>query len=93
MQNPVILILDEATSALDAVSEQLVQNALEELTKGRTCLTIAHRLSTIYNADVIAVMDQGRVVEQGTYDQLIQQKESNFKELVKRQSVLSVAAQ
>lgn len=79
--------MDEATSALDAVSEQLVQNALEELTKGRTCLTIAHRLSTISNADVIAVIDQGRVIEQGTYDQLIQRNDSNFKELVKKQTV------
>lgn len=83
--------MDEATSALDAVSEELVRNALGELTKGRTCITIAHRLSTIYNADVIAVIDNGRVVEQGTYDQLINQKESSFKELVKKQTLLSSA--
>lgn len=76
---------------MDAVSEELVRNALGELTKGRTCITIAHRLSTICSADVIAVIDHGRVVEQGTYDQLIHQKESSFKELVKKQTLFSSA--
>lgn len=80
------MILDEATSALDTVSEELVQNALQELTKGRTCLAIAHRLSTICNADTIAVMNGGCVVEQGTYDELIHRKESYFKELMKKQT-------
>lgn len=87
-QNPTILILDEATSALDSVSEELVQNALEQLAKGRTCLTIAHRLSTIRNADSIAVLDNGQIVEQGRYEELIGQENGSFKELVKKQAFL-----
>jgi subfamily B ATP-binding cassette protein MsbA len=67
-----ILILDEATSALDTESERVVQAALEELMKGRTTLCIAHRLSTIQRADVIVVMDQGRIVEQGQHAALLQ---------------------
>ncbi|KAL9886521.1 ATP-binding cassette sub-family B member 10, mitochondrial [Glossina fuscipes fuscipes] len=88
IKNPTILILDEATSALDSVSEELVQNALDELAKGRTCLTIAHRLSTIRNANTIAVLDNGHVIEQGSYEQLIAQNVGTFKELVKKQAFL-----
>lgn len=71
LKNPPILILDEATSALDSESEHLVQEALERLMHNRTTLVIAHRLSTIKNADLIAVMHEGRIVEAGSHDDLM----------------------
>lgn len=71
LKNPRILILDEATSSLDTASEALVQQALEELMRGRTTLVIAHRLSTVVNADQILVLDHGRIVEQGTHQELL----------------------
>lgn len=71
LKNPPILILDEATSALDSESEHLVQEALDRLLAGRTTLVIAHRLSTIRNADMIAVMHEGRIIEAGTHDELM----------------------
>jgi len=71
LKNPPILILDEATSALDTESEQLVQEALENLMRERTTLVVAHRLSTIRHADMICVLDRGKIVEQGNHDQLM----------------------
>ncbi|NEQ30194.1 MAG: ATP-binding cassette domain-containing protein [Leptolyngbya sp. SIO4C5] len=73
VQDPDILILDEATSALDTISERIVQKALDDLRRDRTTLVIAHRLSTIQNADQIAVLEGGRVVEVGTHEALLQQ--------------------
>ena len=80
LKDPAILILDEATSALDNTTEVLIQQALDELCKGRTTIVVAHRLSTIRNADEIAVIMDGRVTERGTHDELIA-KGGTYKEL------------
>lgn len=90
-QNPTLLVLDEATSALDSVSETQVQKALDKLVKGRTVLTISHRLSTIHDADKIAVLDHGRVVEEGTYDELMLISNGAFRELVAKQAFASTS--
>jgi ATP-binding cassette subfamily B protein len=74
LKDPRILILDEATSSLDTTSERLVQAALEPLMKGRTTIAIAHRLSTILSADVIFVVDRGRIVERGTHEELLERR-------------------
>jgi subfamily B ATP-binding cassette protein MsbA len=71
LRDPAILFLDEATSALDSENEELVQRALDNLRKGRTSFVVAHRLSTVVDADLIVVLDQGRVVETGTHAELL----------------------
>lgn len=89
LKDPVILILDEATSSLDSASEYLVQEALENLMKNRTSFVIAHRLSTIRNADRIVVLDDGKVRETGTHDELITREEGFYKNLNKLQFELN----
>ena len=74
VSNPPVLILDEATSSIDTRTEQLVQRGMDSLMKGRTTFVIAHRLSTVRNADQIIVLDHGRIIEQGTHEQLLAQK-------------------
>ncbi len=85
LKNPVLLILDEATSSLDSESEQLVQDALDQLMKNRTSLVIAHRLSTIKNADKIIVLDNGMVVECGTHTQLLSLPGGLYRKLIEMQ--------
>ncbi|HEY9708750.1 MAG TPA: ATP-binding cassette domain-containing protein, partial [Oculatellaceae cyanobacterium] len=74
LRSPEILILDEATSALDSVSERLIQESLEKLAVGRTVIAIAHRLSTIAQADKVVVLEHGHIVEQGKYQELLEQR-------------------
>jgi ABC-type multidrug transport system fused ATPase/permease subunit len=85
LKDPVILVLDEATSSLDSASEQLVQEALDNLMKNRTSFIIAHRLSTIRNADKIIVLDKGHVVESGTHQQLLALEDGLYRNLNKLQ--------
>lgn len=82
MKSPKILLLDEATSALDLESERVVQDALDQIMKDRTTIVIAHRLSTIRNADVIAVIKNGAIVEKGNHESLINVKKGVYASLV-----------
>lgn len=85
VSKPSILILDEATSSVDAHSEQMIQYATDEITKNRTSIVIAHRLATIKKADIIIVMDKGRIVEQGNHTELLKKHEGYYKNLYEKQ--------
>ena len=87
MANPPVLILDEATSALDTESERLVQDAILKLMKNRTSVVIAHRLSTIQHADMIAVIDEGRIVETGTHSELMKKDDGYYRKLYSFQAI------
>jgi ATP-binding cassette subfamily B (MDR/TAP) protein 1 len=86
LRDPRILLLDEATSALDAESEAVVQAALEVASQGRTTIEVAHRLSSIRRANMICVLDRGRLVERGTHDELVQRK-GRYWELLQLQAL------
>ena len=85
LKDPKILILDEATSSLDAESEKLVQDALDKLMVNRTSIIIAHRLSTIRDVDCIYVLDQGKIVEQGSHNELIENEIGIYSSLARLQ--------
>ncbi|CAA3018065.1 ABC transporter B family member 2-like [Olea europaea subsp. europaea] len=85
LKNPSILLLDEATSALDVESERLVQQALDRLMKNRTTVVVAHRLSTIKNADQISVLQDGKIIEQGTHSSLVENKDGAYYKLISLQ--------
>ncbi|PON45161.1 ABC transporter [Parasponia andersonii] len=89
IKNPVILLLDEATSALDSESETLVQNALDQASMGRTTLVVAHKLSTVRNADLIAVVGGGGVIEIGSHNDLINRHNGHYSKLAKMQRQFS----
>ncbi|MGK0250958.1 MAG: ATP-binding cassette subfamily B multidrug efflux pump [Gammaproteobacteria bacterium] len=87
VSNPSILVLDEATSSVDSHSEQLIQEATDKITQGRTSVVIAHRLATIKKADLIIVMDKGIIVEQGTHQELLQKENGYYKNLYEVQFI------
>jgi ABC-type multidrug transport system fused ATPase/permease subunit len=91
LADPRILILDEATSSVDTMTEALIQDALNRLLAGRTAVVIAHRLSTIRGADIICVIDDGRIVEQGAHEELLA-RGGLYRELYERQFVDALEA-
>ena len=90
--NPSILVLDEATSSVDSYSEQLIQNATDKITKGRTSIVIAHRLATVIKANKIIVMDAGEIVEQGTHEELLKTENGYYKNLYEVQFLKEISA-
>ena len=86
LKNAPILVLDEATSALDSESEALIQSALERLMQGRTSIVIAHRLSTVASLDRIVVLENGKIAEQGSHEELLRREGGVYKHLWDRQS-------
>lgn len=85
LKNPAILLLDEATSALDVESERMVQQALDRLMKNRTTVMVAHRLSTIQNADLISVLQDGKIIEQGDHSTLVENRNGPYFKLINLQ--------
>ena len=79
LANPAIFILDEATASVDTITEKLIQDAIQTLMQGRTCFVIAHRLSTVRSADIILVVDDGKIIERGTHKELLKEKGRYFK--------------
>ena len=86
--NPKILILDEATASIDSYSEQLIQNATQKITQGRTSIVIAHRLATVKKADTIIVLDAGEIVEMGTHQALLKIKKGHYRNLYDAQFLI-----
>ncbi|MFM1560340.1 MAG: ABC transporter ATP-binding protein, partial [Roseibacillus sp.] len=84
--DPPVLILDEATSAVDSETEKAIQQAIANLVKGRTVIAIAHRLATLRNADRLIVIEDGKIIEEGTHEKLLSLEEGNFANLVKLQA-------
>lgn len=91
LADPKILILDEATSNLDSESEQLIQKSLAYLLSGRTAFVIAHRLSTIVHADLILVMENGRIIERGTHEELVSIENGKYRKMIALQTEQAIA--